>query len=137
MKHRWTLLLFGAPLFVLFTSMQTLSPRPNSAALKVEVSTTSDMRVQLTAQNETGKKLYLSVQALEPNAFYGITETEIYTEEVSGGISKFDRILNLSKLEKGSYRIRISAGKERFERLLDIKAKPAEIVDTSRVILLQ
>lgn len=129
MKHNWTLLLLGASFFVLLTSMKTPAPQSNLAALRVEITPREDLRVQLTAQNETGKKLYLSVTMLETNTYNRITESEIYSEAVSGDISSFNRTLNLSNLESGTYRIRIKAGKQRFERLLDIKAKPVTTQD--------
>jgi hypothetical protein len=135
MKHNWTMLLLSASTFVLLTSMKTPAPQPGSADLKVEIITKTDLRLELTAQNETGKKLHLSVLKLEPNAFNTTNETEIYTEEIAGDISSFNRTLNLSKLESGTYRIRIKAGKRRFERQLDIRARP--VTEDARIISLQ
>ncbi len=130
MKLKFNLFLLGALLFVLLTSMKTMAPQPVSKDLKVEITNLEDLRVQLSAQNETGKKLYLSVLLVEANAFHGTTETEIFTEAVSGEVSNYHRTLNLSKLESGSYRISVKAGKNRFERLLNIRAK--EIVDPNK-----
>ena len=136
MKHTWTSLLIGASLFVLLTSMKTITP-PTSGpdGLKVDLTTTEDLRVQLSAQNETGKKLYLSVLMLEKGTYNRISETEIYSEEISGDVASFSRTLNLSNLESGDYRIRIKAGKQRFERLVSIKSKPVTASD--RVLSLQ
>lgn len=134
MKHSWTLLLLGASFFVLLTSMKTMTPFPGPAGLKVDLATTDDLRVQLTAQNETGKKLYLSVLMQETSIYHRITESEIYYEEVSGDVHSFNRTLNLSKLESGTYRIVLKAGKQRFERLLNIKSKPVK--EEPRVITL-
>ena len=91
--------------------------------------------MQLSAQNETGKKLYLSVLMLEKGTYNRISETEIYSEEISGDVASFSRTLNLSNLESGDYRIRIKAGKQRFERLVSIKSKPVTASD--RVLSLQ
>lgn len=136
MKHTWTSLLIGASLFVLLTSMKTITP-PTSGpdGLKVDLTTTEDLRVQLSAQNETGKKLYLSVLMVEKGTYNRISETEIYSEEISGDVASFSRTLNLSNLESGDYRIRIKAGKQRFERLVSIKSKPVTASD--RVLSLQ
>lgn len=137
MKHRWTLLLFAAPVFFLLMSMQMPVPQPNPNDLKVDISTTEDLRVQLTAQNETGKKLYINVLMLETNIDRRVSETEIYSETIDGEVSEINRMLNLSKLESGTYLIRIKAGKSRFERELDIRTKPAVLTDLSRVILIK
>jgi len=137
MKHRWTLLLFAAPVFFLLMSMRIPAPLPNPSDLKVDITTTEDLRVQLTAQNETGKKLYISVLMMETNVDKRITETEIYTETIDGEVIEVNRMLNLSKLESGNYLIRIKAGKSRFERELDIRTKPASAADLSRVILIK
>ncbi|MBC7776702.1 MAG: hypothetical protein H7246_14810 [Phycisphaerae bacterium] len=134
MKHSWTMLLLGASFFVLLTSMKTITPQAGPADLKVDLTTTDDLRVQLTAQNETGKKLYLSVLMLESGVYNRLTETEIYTEEISGDISSFNRTLNLSKLESGTYRIVVKAGKQRFDRLINIKSKP--VTEADRIISL-
>lgn len=137
MKHRWTLLLFAAPVFFLLMSMKAPVPQPNPSDLNVDITTTEDLRVYLTAQNETGKKLYISVLMLETNVDKRITETEIYTETIDGAVSDVNRMLNLSKLESGTYLIRIKAGKSRYERELDIRTKPAVLTDLSRVILIK
>lgn len=137
MKQRWTLLLLGPVLFILLSSMKTIIPTPDPVELKVNVSALDDQRVQLTAQNETGKKMYITVYKQEPNAFYSITETEIFTEQVPGEVAKYIRTLNLSKLETGVYRICVRAGKKRFERSLDIKSKPALELANTRVVLIQ
>lgn len=134
MKHTWALSLFGAFLIFLLTSMNTAAQSTVPTDLNVEITTTDDLRVQLTAQNETGKKLYLSVLMLENTAFNRVAETEVYSEEVSGDIHNFSRVLNLSKLDSGSYRIKIKAGKQHFERLLSIRTKP--VTDDSRIITL-
>lgn len=137
MKHSWTLLLSGAFFFVLLTSMKMPASQTGSAdSLKVEVTTLDNLRIQLTAQNETGKKLYLSVLMLEPSTFSRLSETEVYGEEIPGDVASIDRTLNLSKLETGTYRIKIKAGKQRFDRILNIKAKPVAVED-ARVISLQ
>jgi hypothetical protein len=135
MKHTWALSLLGASIIFLLTSMNTSAQEAVPTDLKVEITTSDDLRVQLTAQNETGKKLYLSVLMLENSAFHRVAETEVYSEEVSGDISNFSRVLNLSKLESGSYRIKIKAGKQHFERLLSIRTKP--VLDDSRFISLK
>ena len=132
MKNSWTLPLFGAFFFVLLTSMKTITPQPEPANLKVEITTVDDLRVQLTAQNETGKNLHLSVVMLESTLYNHLTETEIYTEEVPGEISSFNRTLNLSKLESGTYRIKVKAGKQHFDRTLNIREKP--VTDNSRIV---
>ncbi len=103
--------------------------------LQVKITTTEDLRVLLTAQNDTGKKLYLSVRMQENATFNRVAETEIYSEEISGDISSFNRVLNLSKLESGTYRISIKAGKQHFDRFLNIRTKP--VADDSRIIALQ
>lgn len=135
MKHKWTLLLFGASFFVLLTGMKMPSSQPDSADLTVEITAMDDLRVQLAAQNETGKKLYLTVLMLEPNAFGSNTQTEIYTEEISGDVAEINRTLNLSELEIGTYQIKIKAGKKRFTHLVDIRAKPADVADDSPLVL--
>lgn len=132
MKNSWTLPLFGAFFFVLLTSMKTITPQADPSNLKIEITTVDDLRVQLTAQNETGKDLHLSVVMLESTLYNHLTETEIYTEEVPGEISSFNRMLNLSKLESGTYRIKVKAGKQHFDRTLNIREKP--VTDNSRVV---
>ena len=134
MKHSWTLLLLGASFFLLLTSMKTVTPITGPADLKVDLTSTEDLRIQLTAQNKTGKKLHLSVLMLETSAYNRLTETEIYTEEISADVSSFNRTLNLSKLESGKYRIQIKAGKQRFDRTINIRSKP--VTEKSRVISL-
>lgn len=124
--------LFGAFFFVLLTSMKTITPQADPSNLKIEITTVDDLRVQLTAQNETGKDLHLSVVMLESTLYNHLTETEIYTEEVPGEISSFNRMLNLSKLESGTYRIKVKAGKQHFDRTLNIREKP--VTDNSRVV---
>lgn len=124
--------LFGAFFFVLLTSMKTITPQAEPSNLKIEITTVDDLRVQLTAQNETGKDLHLSVVMLESTLYNHLTETEIYTEEVPGEISSFNRMLNLSKLESGTYRIKVKAGKQHFDRTLNIREKP--VTDNSRVV---
>ncbi len=135
MKYNWSLLLVGAFFFTLLTSMKMPTLQPDSSDLKVEIKTVDDLRVQLTAQNETGKKLYLSVLKQESDAFRVIAETEIYAEEVSGDVTTFNRTLNLSQLESGTYRIKIKAGKRSIDRLLNIRAKPA--TEETRAVVLQ
>ncbi len=135
MKHRWTLLLVGASFFVLLTSMKIPVSQTASTDLKVEITAMDDLRVQLTAQNETGKKLRLTVAMLERNDFSGKTQTEIYSEEISGEVSDINRILNLSNLEIGTYQIKIKAGKSWFASLVDIRAKPAKVADDARIVL--
>lgn len=137
MKHSWTLLLLGASFFVVLTSMRTPVIPIDTADLKVEINALDDLKVQLKAQNATGKKLYLSVLILEPNAYHNITETEIYSEQFSGNVASVNRTLNLSNLETGTYQIRVRAGKKRFNRSFDIKAKPVVVPDNSRIISLQ
>ena len=134
MKYNWTLLLFGAFFFVLLTSMKPSDPPTGSADLKVEMKTMDDLLVQLTAQNETGKKLYLSVLMQESGTSSRIAETTIYSEEISGDVATVTRTLNLSKLESGTYRIKIKAGKQHFERRVDIRTKP--VTSDSRIISL-
>lgn len=134
MKHNWIMLLLGASFFVLLTSMKSPVLQADSTELKVEIATTDDLRVQLTAQNETGKKLSITVIMMEPNAYSHTTETEIYTEEIPGDVTKVSRTLNLSKLDSGSYRIKVKAGKQRFDRLINIQTKPVVVPDNSRVI---
>lgn len=133
MKHTWTSLLFSAFLFLLLTSMK--SSAQEATDLQVNITTTDDLRVLLTAQNDTGKKLYLSVRMQENATFSRVAETEIYSEEISADISSFNRVLNLSKLESGTYRISIKAGKQHFDRFLNIRSKP--VADDSRIIALQ
>lgn len=135
MKHRWTLLLFGASFFVLLTGMKMPVAQPRSADLTVEITAMDGLRVQLTAQNETGKKLHLTVLMLEPNAFGSNTQTEIYTEEISGDVAEIKRTLNLSGLAVGTYQIKIKAGKKWVVHLVDIRNKPAKVADDSRLIL--
>ncbi len=130
MKYNWTLLLLGAFFFVVLTSMKP----SDSADLKVEMKTMDDLLVQLTAQNETGKKLYLSVMMQESGMSSRVAETTIYSEEISGDVATVTRTLNLSKLESGTYRIKIKAGKQRFERRVDIRTKP--VTSDSRIISL-
>ena len=135
MKYNWILLFFGASLFTLLTSMKMPAPQPASTDLKVEIKTIDDLRVQLTAQNETGKKLYISILMQESGPFNRISETEIYGEEIAADVATFNRTLNLSKLESGTYRIKIKAGKQHIERILNIRAKP--VIEEARVISLQ
>ena len=137
MKHRWTLLLWGIACFFLSTSMTTPGYQLDSEYLKVNITSIDELRLQLTAQNETGKKLYLSVFQVEPNAFNRSTETEVFSEIISGEVAKVNRTLNLSKLESGTYRISVKAGKQRFEKRLDIRTKPAPVSADNRVIQLQ
>ncbi len=134
MKHNWILILVGASFFTLLTSMKVPAPQPGAIELKMEITTIDDLRLQVTAQNETGKKLYLSVLMQEPATAYGISETEIYVEEISGDVTTFTRTLNLSELENGTYRIKIKAGKQRIDRLLNIRAKP--VTEEARIISL-
>lgn len=135
MKHRTTLLLWGAAFFVLLTSMKTPVPATGSADLKVEIIPMENLRVSLKAENDTGKKFYLSVVKIENSAFHSMTETEVYTEQVSAEVVKIHRTLNLSKLETGTYRINIKAGKRRFERILDIRPKPAVETETRLIVV--
>ena len=137
MKHRWTLLLWGIACFFLSTSMKTPGYQLDSEYLKVNITSIDELRLQLTAQNETGKKLYLSVFQVEPNAFNRSTETEVFSEIISGEVAKVNRTLNLSKLESGTYRISVKAGKQRFEKRLDIRQKPVNVQADNRVIQLQ
>lgn len=129
MKHTWTLFL----LFILLSN--TKISAQETSDLQVKVTTTEDLRVQLTAQNKTGKKLYLSVLMQDHTAFNRMSEAEIYSEEISGDFSSFNRVLNLSQLESGTYRISIKAGKQHFNRFLNIRAKP--VTDNSRTIIFQ
>ncbi len=137
MKHSWTLLLLGPAFLVLLTSMKTSIPTIEPTGLQVEISNLDDQRLLLSAQNKTGKKMHISVYKQEPNAFYSITETEVFAEQVPGATTSFKRTLNLSKLETGAYRISIRAGKKRFERSLDIKSKPAPELLNTRIVLIQ
>lgn len=133
MKHTRRSLLFSTFLFLLLTGTKTMAQEATD--LQVKITTTDDLRVQLTAQNDTGKKLYLSVRMQENTASSRVAETEIYSEEISGDISSFTRVLNLSNLESGTYRISIKAGKQHFDRYLNIRSKP--VADDSRIIALQ
>jgi len=136
MKHTWTMLLLGASFFVPLTSMKTPAPQPDSTDLKVEITTLDELRVHLTAQNLTGKKLYLSIVMLDRDVLYNtIVESELYTEQISGDIAEISRTLNLSQLESGNYMIKLKAGNKRFERLLDIRTKPADLNDDARIVL--
>ena len=105
------------------------------AALQVNIATTDDLRIQLTGRNDTGKKLYLTVLMQEDATFSRVAETEIYSEEISADIAGFNRVLNLSKLESGTYRISIKAGKQHFDRYVNIRSKP--VTDDTRIIALQ
>ncbi|MBL7780927.1 MAG: hypothetical protein JNM22_06895 [Saprospiraceae bacterium] len=130
MKHTWTLLL----LFILLGSAKAVAQE--TADLQVKITTTEDLRIQLAAENKTGKKLYLSVLMKEDGAtFNRLAETEIYSEEISGELSSFSRVLNLSKLESGTYRISVKAGKHHVDRFVDIKPRP--VVEDTRIILVQ
>ena len=135
MKQKWTLFLLGATFFVLLTSMRMPVGQPTSTDLKVEITSINDLRIQLNAQNQTGKKLHIAVLMLERNAYNTVTETEIYSEQFAENIAEINRTLNLSQLETGNYQIRIKAGKERFERLLDIRTKPVETTNDTRIVL--
>lgn len=130
MKHTWTLLL----LFILLGSAKAVAQE--TADLQVKITTTEDLRIQLAAENKTGKKLYLSVLMKEDGAtFNRLAETEIYSEDISGELSSFSRVLNLSKLESGTYRISVKAGKHHVDRFVDIKPRP--VVEDTRIILVQ
>lgn len=133
MKRTWTLFLLSASLFVVLASMTTLAQETTD--LQVKITTTEDLRVQLTAQNKTGKTLYLTVLMQDQTGFNRLAETEIYSEEIAGEVAGFTRVLNLSQLESGKYRIRLKAGKQHVDRLLDIRTKP--VYEDSRTILLQ
>ena len=135
MKLSLTLLLSGAFFFVLLTSMITSDPLTGPAGLKVDITPIEGLRVQVEGQNETGKKLYLSVVMIEPTVNFSTTETEIFAETFPADVSTFSRTLNLSKLESGNYRIDVKAGKHRFSRPLEIKAK--RVVEDDRVIAMQ
>ena len=133
MKHSRTSLLFGTLLFLLLSGMKAMAQEP--AALQVNIATTDDLRIQLTGRNDTGKKLYLTVLMQEDATFSRVAETEIYSEEISADIAGFNRVLNLSKLESGTYRISIKAGKQHFDRYVNIRSKP--VTDDTRIIALQ
>lgn len=135
MKNRWTLLLFGAPLFVLFTGMQMPPSQMNNSDLKVEITPLEDLRLQLSAQNQTGKTLQVSLWMQDANIYNHITETEIYSEHFAGTIPEIYRTLNLSKLETGTYRLNVKAGKSQYDRILDIRTKPIVNPDDTRIIL--
>lgn len=134
MKHKLNLLLLGACFFVLLTSMKTPNPLADTPSLKVEITTLEDLRVQLTALNLTGKDLHINVFMRETSLYSRLIETEIYQEEISSEIPSFNRTLNLSKLESGSYRIKVRAGKQHFERVLEIQAKPVMPAELPREI---
>lgn len=129
MKHIWTLSL----LFLLLSGTKTLAQE--ATPLQVKITTTDDLRVHLNAQNNTGKKLILCVWMRDQSVASRTAETKIYSEEIAGNTAEVDRMLNLSSLESGTYRISLKAGKEHVTQWVDIRPKP--VVDESRVILLQ
>ncbi len=137
MKQNWVLNLVFATMFIALTAMQT-NTAPNylngGDTLWVEIVDKGQMRLQVHGDNHTGKPLRLTIVQKERSTLNYASETVIYRDRIKAGETNFDRLLNLSQLENGTYEIEVTSGKQRFVRSITIQTttetvqKPREIV---------
>jgi endoglucanase Acf2 len=136
MKNKLSLYCLGLVFFALLTSMQFPSETWNSPALKVDIIAKNDLKVQFLGQNNTGKKMTLTLSKTESHIFGYYAQTVVYTEQFAGDIAEINRTLDLSKLESGRYEVTLKAGKKHKSQQLDIRNKSEQAVAPDRVISL-
>ncbi len=139
MKQNWVLNLVFATMFIALTAMQTatipVSACPEAGdVFQVEVIDKGQLRLQVHGENQTGKKLRLTIVQKEQSTLNYDSKTIIYRDQIKADETNFDRLLNLSQLENGTYEIEVTSGKQRFVRSITIQTttetvqKPREIV---------
>jgi hypothetical protein len=136
MKNKLNLFFLGLVFFALLTSMQLPSDVWVSAELQVDIIAKNDLKVQFLGQNNTGKKMTLTLTKTENITFGYYAQTVVYTEQFAGDIAEINRTLDLSKLETGSYEVTLKAGKKQKSQQLDIRIKSAQVAAPDRVITL-
>jgi hypothetical protein len=135
MKNNWALNLFIVAFFLVLTSMQ-LNPAPQTinTDFKVEIIQCDDLRLVIHCEKEVGSKLHLSLMKPEKSVFGYQSELIIYQDKIAADITDYNRILNLSNLENGTYMIEITGGKKRFTRQIEIQTV-TETTPRPRVIV--
>ena len=93
----------------------------DTLSIKVEIQSGNDLRIQVHCENYTGKKLRLLLLQKDNTVFGYRSEMVMHEDIVEGSLTQFDRVLNLSQLENGTYEIEITSGKERFVRRIQIQ----------------
>lgn len=131
------MLLFGATFFATLTAMKIPQTDPHNTNLNVELTATDDLRLQLTGQNTTGNKLHIKLSRDEATSFGHNMETVFYTERIAADSKGFNRTLNLSQLESGSYELEFRSGKERIVRYFEIGKAVLKEVSPPRVVSLK
>ena len=135
MKNNWALNLFIVAFFLVLTAMQ-LNPAPQTinSDFKVEITQREDLRLIIHCEKEVGSKLQLSLVKPEKSVFGYSSESVIYQDKIAANITDYNRILNLSNLENGTYEIEITGGKKRFTRQIEIQTV-TETTPRPRVIV--
>jgi hypothetical protein len=138
MKRYWVLNFVFAAIFIASTAMQTSTTPPGVPAdttkLRVEMTDKGQLRLQVHGENNTGKKLRLAIVKKESSSLSYASESVIYNEFIKADNVNFERVLNLSQLENGTYEIEVTGGKQRFVRSITLQTtaeavqKPREIV---------